>query len=131
MIFYAIQCVCTKNNFFTTCVPLCTVSMYFYQSKKGEMQFQIGIITLYTHAAYVMPYLQRSRQRKSLSHSAPDFTHSSLLISFCYIMLTELSSSMSKMLSTSTDVKQSSALALWSKICLKVIGMKHFSTYLV
>lgn len=131
MMFYANRCICTKKNFFTTCVPLCNISVYWYQSKKREMWFQIGIITLYTHAAYVMPCLQRSWQWKSLSHSAPDFTHSSLQISFCYIMLTEPNSSMSKMLSTSTDVKQSSALALWSKICLKVICLKDFSTYLV
>lgn len=84
--------------------------LYLYQSKKREMWFQLGIITLYTHTACVLPYLHEhchcSWQWKSLSHSAPDFTHSRLQISFCYVMLIELNSSMSKMHSTSIDVKQ-------------------------
>lgn len=38
---------------------------------------------------------------------------------------------MSKMHFTSLDVKQTTALALWSKACLKIICLKDFSTYLV
>lgn len=129
--FYANKCVFTKNNFFTSCVPLHTTCMYLYQSKKREMWFQTGIITLYTHEACVLPCLQGSWQWKTLSYSAPDFIHSSLQISFCYIMLIELNSSMSKMLSTSVDVKQSTALAFWSKTYFKIIRLKDFSTFLV
>lgn len=129
--FYANKCVFTKNNFFTICVPLCTISVYLYQNIKRKMWFQIGIITLYTHGPCVLPNLQGSWQWKSLSHSAPDFTHSSLQISFCHIMLIEVNSSMSKMLSTSINVKQSTAVALWSKTCHKIICLKDFSSYLV
>lgn len=129
--FYANKCIFTKNNFFTSCVPLHTTCMYLYWSKKREMWFQIGIITLHAHGACVLPYLQGSWQWKSLSHSAPDFIHSSLQISFCYIMLIELNSPVSKTFSMSTDVKQSTALALWSKTYLKIKCLKDFSTFLV